>query len=367
MSGQIVSDVQGVPSQVNNGRKPLSGLQKIGIIVLVSVVVLAFVMLRGSGTKTVHEKASPPVTAQDAGMEFRAPPVSAPLPAAAPMTTPPVVLPGKGTGLSLGRSQPDPEQVARDSDILNGAGGTGTAAGEGNASAMLEGDRSHSSDRTPLGQALKPTMLEGSKATLLPHPLMTITMGTQIPCTPIQPLTSDAPGMVTCTIPVDIFGQRVGPNRHGVALLPAGTRVVGTEQAMIQQGHNRLFVLWQRAQTPDNVIINMDSPAADEIGEAGLDGDLNTHFWQRFGGAIMLSFIDSGLQAAAQIASQTGGGSNSVNFSSFSSGGTSAAATALQSTVNIPPTLHRDQALPATVFVARDLDFSDVYGLQVAQ
>ncbi len=81
----------------------------------------------------------------------------------------------------------------------------------------------------------------------------------------------------------------------------------------------------------------------------------------------MLSFIDSGLQAAAQIASQTGGGSNSVNFSSFSSGGTSAAATALQSTVNIPPTLHRDQALPATVFVARDLDFSDVYGLQVAQ
>ena len=367
MSGQIVSDVQTVPTQGGNGRKPLSGPQKIGIILLVSVVVLAFVMLRGSGSKHAHDKPVQVQTTGDAGVDFRPAPAAPPAPATMAMTTPPVVLPDKGTGLSFGRGQPDPEQIARDSDILNGAGGTGMAGGEGGSSAMLQGDRDHGTDRTPLGQALKPTMLEGSKATLLPHPLMTITMGTQIPCTPIQPLTSDAPGMVTCTIPVDIFGQRVGPNRHGVALLPAGTRVVGTEQAMLQQGHNRLFVLWQRAQTPDNVIINMDSPAADEIGEAGLDGDLNTHFWQRFGGAIMLSFIDSGLQAAAQIASQAGSGSNSVNFSSFSSGGTSAAATALQSTVNIPPTLHRDQALPATVFVARDLDFSDVYGLQVAQ
>lgn len=365
MSGQIVSDVQGVPSQVGNGRRPMSGWQKIGIFALVGVFVLAFIMLRGSGApRTAPDKALQPVAVEDSGTDFKAPPVTPPAPAAAAsMATPHIVLPTSGSGMSFGRSQPDPEQLARNSDILGGSNGA-TAAAPGNASspAMLAPD--HGRENTSLGEALKPTLLEGSKASLLPHPDMTITMGTPFPCTPQEPLTSDAPGMVTCVVPVDIRGTT-----GRVVLLDRGTKIVGTIQSALAQGHSRLFVLWQRAETPNpnHVIISLNSPAADQLGEAGLEGDINTHFWQRFGGAIMLSFIDTGLQAAAQLASHSGSGNNSVDFSSFSSGGSSAAATALQNTVNIPPTLHRDQALPATVFVARDLDFSDVYGLQVAR
>lgn len=368
MSGQIVSDVQAVPSQVGNGRTPMAGWQKIGILALVAIIVLSFVLLHGAGTpRAPVEKAAPVPTIEDAGVDFKAPPALPRMPTTAtPSATVATPFPIAGRSFASGHSQSDPAQNALNSDILGSAAGGGASGGsvpENSSPEMLSTDR-RGSDNTSLGEALKPTRLEGSRATLLPHPDMTITMGTPFPCTPQEPLTSDAPGMVTCIVPVDIFGT----TGH-VRLLDAGTKIVGTVQSSMMQGRSRLFVLWQRAETPNpnHVIISLDSPAADELGEAGLDGDVNSHFWQRFGGAIMLSFIDSGLQAAAQLASHTGSSNNSVDFSSFSSGGSTAASTALASTINIPPTLHRDQALPATVFVARDLDFSDVYGLEVAR
>jgi type IV secretion system protein VirB10 len=361
MNEPVAAAVQSPASEVGGGRQPLSGGQKIGIFALVGAVVIGLVLLRGGAPKPVEEKPLPNQPSGAVGADFKAPPFGTATPNAAPnttTTTPP--MPGAQvlTGSSL-RTQVDPLQKGRESDILGGNAAIVPAAlaGTVGSSGAAEADKSQ------LGELLKPTLLQGSKAARLPHPDLTITMGTPFPCLPQQPLTSDAPGLVTCIVPVDVRGTT-----GRVVLLDRGTKVVGTVQNALMQGHSRLFVLWQRAETPNpnHVIINLNSPTADQLGEAGLEGDINTHFWQRFGGAIMLSFIDSGLQAAAAAASaQTG--NNSVSFSSFNSGGQNAAAMALQNTINIPPTLHRDQALPETVFVARDLDFSDVYGLAVTR
>ncbi|TIL78563.1 MAG: type IV secretion system protein VirB10, partial [Mesorhizobium sp.] len=49
---------------------------------------------------------------------------------------------------------------------------------------------------------------------------------------------------------------------------------------------------------------------------------------------------------------------------SFQSNGGQAVDTTLRATVNIPPTLKKNQGDAVSIFVARDLDFSDVYDLR---
>jgi type IV secretion system protein VirB10 len=130
------------------------------------------------------------------------------------------------------------------------------------------------------------------------------------------------------------------------------------------QGQDRVFVLWDRAETPDHAVIELSSPGTDELGRSGLPGQVNNHWWERFGGAIMLSVIQGGLQAGTALAGSSGS-SGGTFFNSFQSNGTNVSDTALQATVNIPPTLEKNQGDNVAIFVARDMDFSDVYNLRV--
>jgi type IV secretion system protein VirB10 len=109
------------------------------------------------------------------------------------------------------------------------------------------------------------------------------------------------------------------------------------------------------------VVITLGSPASDALGRAGFDGQIDTHFWARFGGALMLTFIDGAFGAATSVASQHGG--TFLNFGS----GEGAATEALRNTINIPPTLRKNQGDVVAVMAARDLDFADVYALRLAR
>jgi type IV secretion system protein VirB10 len=109
----------------------------------------------------------------------------------------------------------------------------------------------------------------------------------------------------------------------------------------------------------------MDSLAADKLGTTGLPGDVNRHLWQKLSGVLMLSLVQGGLQLGTAALSDPGTGGTSLSFYQFQNGGDQVANTLLQLQIGIPDTLNRDQGLACTVFVARDLDFSDVYRLEV--
>jgi type IV secretion system protein VirB10 len=361
MSETPASPVAQSVSPVAVARRRLTRLQQAGIVALgVGGLIVVFMLTSGpSTTRKVNADDQQQITASG-GEDFRPPPVQPPAPpkvqpAAAAM---PMPAPATASGW-VANSSKDPMQAARESDVVGWSGGT-TSSVRTAAPRDPGAPDGKSDDSTPLGQKLRATAMEGSKAAVLPHPDFAITMGTPIPCLPDSPMNSEMPGIVSCHIPIDVRGTT-----GRVVLLDRGTKLVGQIQGGLMQGQDRLFVNWVRAETPNpnHVIITLNSPGADVIGEPGLDGDIDTHFWKRFGGAIMLSFIDTAFQAAVLAASQH---NSQFQFNQFQSNGQDAATVALQNSINIPPTLHRDQALPIVVFTARDLDFSDVYRLRYA-
>ena len=142
-------------------------------------------------------------------------------------------------------------------------------------------------------------------------------------------------------------------------MLDRGSKVVGEYRSHLKRGQSRLFVLWTRIETPNGVIVNLDSPGTDALGRSGTDGHIDKHFFERFGAAIMLSLISDIGQYVANKARDNDG--NTVNFGSTSEAATGAAAIAVENSVNIPPTLIKHQGDHINIFVARDLDFSGVY------
>ncbi|OYX36579.1 MAG: type IV secretion system protein VirB10 [Caulobacterales bacterium 32-69-10] len=188
-----------------------------------------------------------------------------------------------------------------------------------------------------------------ARAGRLPDRNFLIVAGASIPCTLQTAMDTATPGYVSCLIPNDVFSDN-----GAVVLLEKGTRVLGEYRSGMRQGQRRLFVLWTRAVTPAGVAISLGSPAADPLGRAGFDGDIETHFWERFGGALLLSIVDEGAYAVAGQDS----GSGTTRLPS------DAAGIALQNSISIPPSLRKPQGSEVSIFVAQDFDFSGVYGLR---
>ncbi len=159
-------------------------------------------------------------------------------------------------------------------------------------------------------------------------------------------INSDLPGFTRAVVSEDVRsfdGTEV--------LIPRGSRLIGQYRSGLAIGESRAFVVWTRLILPNGVAIKLASPVTDTLGRAGLGGKVDRHFLQRFGSAILLSIIGAG----AEILAAESGNSSVVITSSAQAYGV--AQTALQSSVNIPPTVRIAQGSPIRIFVARDLIF----------
>lgn len=180
-------------------------------------------------------------------------------------------------------------------------------------------------------------------ATASIDPKTTVTQGTLIPAVLETAIDTDVPGYVRAVVSVDVRsfdGTRV--------LVPRSSRLIGQYKSGLQAGQKRAYVIWTRLIRPDGVSVNIGSPAVGFSGEAGLPGKVSTHFFERFGSAMLLSVI-GGLSAV-------GGNAGVI----VAGGGQSAAAAAIGQTGQISPTVRVRQGEPIRVFTARDLDFSKV-------
>jgi type IV secretion system protein VirB10 len=206
-----------------------------------------------------------------------------------------------------------------------------------------------------LNALLRPTVTPAVAASILPTRRFLLAKGAFIDCTLETAIDSTLPGMTTCITATDTFSAD-----GTVVLLERGTKLVGETHGQVQQGAARLFVLWTEARTPAGVVVPLNSPGTDELGRSGLPGEVNRHFWDRFGAAILMTVINGAIQGA--VNSQNSNGSVVVSPSTS----TDVMTEVLRSTVSIPPTITKAQGDRIQVFVARDVDFRSVYALRVA-
>lgn len=215
--------------------------------------------------------------------------------------------------------------------------------------AILAAQAGPAREATELDQLRRGSSIGQARAARLPDRNFLIVAGANIPCILQTAMDTTTPGFVSCLIPRDVLSDN-----GAVVLMEKGTKVLGEYRSSLRQGQRRLFVLWTRAVTPAGVAISLGSPAADPIGRAGFDGEIDTHFWDRFGGALLLSIVDDAAYAVA-------GPNNGSNVTRLPS---DAAGIVVQNSVNIPPSLRKAQGAEVSIFVAQDFDFSGVYGLK---
>lgn len=356
--GSLVSD---------NNRRELTAIQKIGIAILVAVVMLGFIWLRAiDHKKKSNDQPDQPAISQGQQLHsapLTPPPGPAPIPMPAaqvaprnffpqqqshhemtPAESPIFAVSGNTGGSSPAPAPMQPPPSGPQRVVTNGPQSPNPTGGEGDKS---------------LAVRLKPTVLDQAKAHMLPHPDFLVTKGTIIPCVLQTRLNTQLAGYTKCVIPMDIRSTT-----GNVVLLDKGTVVTGEMQHGLMRGEDRAFVVWDRAETPEHSVIELDSPATDELGQSGIQVTVNNHWWQRFGSAILLSVIQGGLDAGVQTASRIGASGSGAYFNSFQSNGQTVANSALQADINIQPTGEKAQGKTIAIFVARDLDFSGIYDLR---
>ncbi|MGV2495217.1 TrbI/VirB10 family protein [Pelagerythrobacter aerophilus] len=183
-----------------------------------------------------------------------------------------------------------------------------------------------------------------AQAKAMVNPQTTVTQGTLIPAVLETAINTDVPGYVRAVVSQDVRsfdGTRV--------LVPRSSRLVGQYQSGLQGGQKRAYVIWTRLIRPDGASVNLGSPAIGFDGTTGLAGEVDSHFFRRFGSAMLLSVI-GGLSAIGS------GGASVI----LGGAGQSAAGVAAQQDSQIGPTVRVRQGEPIRVFTARDLDFSQV-------
>ena len=210
-------------------------------------------------------------------------------------------------------------------------------------------------ERGALATQLRPTVLAAAQAKLLPSRRLLLPKGALIDCTLQSAIDSSLPGLTTCLTATDTFGAD-----GKVVLLERGTTLVGETRGEARRGGKRLFVLWNEARTPTGVVVELASPATDALGRAGLSGEVDRHFWERFGAATLLSVLDGAVQAGVAASRQSG--SSAIDVSPSAS--RDILSEALHDTADITPTIRIAHGTRLQILVARDLDFRSVYALE---
>jgi type IV secretion system protein VirB10 len=173
----------------------------------------------------------------------------------------------------------------------------------------------------------------------------TVAQGTLIPAVLETAFDSTRPGFARAIVSRDVRGfdgTRI--------LIPRGSRLTGEYRSDIQPGQRRALINWTRLLRPDGVTMALASPATDTLGRGGVSGHYNSHFWERFGSAILQSALDVGVNLATRAA--TG------NVILALPGSTQTLSPALLQSARIVPTVTVPAGTSISVFVARDLDFT---------
>jgi type IV secretion system protein VirB10 len=179
--------------------------------------------------------------------------------------------------------------------------------------------------------------------------------GRSFECVLSSKLVSTLPGFFSCHLTENLYSAN-----GKVVLAERGSEVTGETDGTTRTGQTRIPLLASRLNTTKGVFVNLDSPGTDSLGGSGITGDVNNHWPQRIGAALLLAVVQDGFALAAadkgQVATPT--------YQSTQSSTQTLAGKVLDSTINMPATITKFQGERIRIFLARDLDFSQVYEIR---
>jgi type IV secretion system protein VirB10 len=149
-------------------------------------------------------------------------------------------------------------------------------------------------------------------------------------------------------------------------LIPAGALLHGWQDSRNQvlQNDHSILVRWDQIEYPNGGTVNLPQmPAMDPEGLAGIDGDVNHHYAQVWGPALLISAITAGVSLASH---PTYGGYQgySPEQQAFGSGAQVLGGRAigqLGSDMNMRPTITVPAGSTFRVLVTRNLTFDAPY------
>lgn len=286
------------------------------------------------------------------------------------------------------------ERLRSDQIIVDGSGRENLAAGDQSVTIADDGQlvavpgAESDANKAFLAQSEKQTA-GIVKATRFDRTDALVAQGTMIRGFLETAINTDLPGMVRAVVREDVRsldGARI--------LIPKGSRLIGEYKSGLARGQKRIFVVWSRVIRSDGLSAEIASPGADRLGRAGLTGEIDTHFWERFGSAIMLSVIggaaeyvsalgDTATESARSIStvdpvtgavttittepSRTAAEARSIAAEKSSAILQDIANEAFKESSKIPPTIYVAQGESIIVYLRRDLDFSAFYADPVRQ
>lgn len=247
---------------------------------------------------------------------------------------------------------PAPALDKNSSELMVAASGAASSMAAGGGGVKLA--QASQGDSGPLGSMLQSTATQTRVARVLQNRDFLLAKGAFIDCALQTRIDSTVAGMTSCVVTRDIYSDT-----GKFVVIERGSQVTGEYQAGMQQGQARMFVIWNRVKTPHGVVVDLDSGGTDALGGSGVEGHVDNHFLERFGGAILLSLVQDAGTAAANAANN---GQRGVTLNNTTSTAQTMAGEALRNSINIPPTLTKNQGERVGIYVARDLDFGSVYG-----
>jgi type IV secretion system protein VirB10 len=247
-----------------------------------------------------------------------------------------------------------PEALAEKRRLAAPLSGTGGGSGTGGAPNAARGGEGEGTDRGKGGLDLSATKTATAFARRLADLTFVLPKGSYLNCILDTAIQSDQAGLVTCTMPEDVYGAD-----GTVVLLDRGSQALGEyRSATLTYGKRRIFVVWDRVRTPGGVIVDIASPGTGPLGQAGLGGEIDNHYWERVGIPVLMSAVSFGAESYTREALTP----DQSDFIQETTDDTLSGV--LGELAKIKPTLHKSQGDPISIVVSRDLDLSPVYALR---
>jgi type IV secretion system protein VirB10 len=268
-------------------------------------------------------------------------------PVAAPVVVPPRPL------MSVWESSAVPQRTERQAAAM--ASATEPAAGGAGVQAAAP---------SPYAAAMQQTRFVDERPELLRFPpLYTIAENTQATCRLMVPISSALPGPFHCRLT-----EAVRSMDGNMELLPRLTSISGSIEHGVENGQDRIYVVTARALTPapDFLTIPINSPGADALGQVGVPGEHNTHFWSRLGATAAFTVLDVLTGAAGSFAG-SGSNNNVVNLGGATSRVQTLGQSEFQRRAAQPDTVELGMGRVITIVFNHYVDLSRIYAARVAR